>query len=73
MHFAARAQNRTEGEEMSIGVSLTPDEDEKLRLLARDGKSAAEIGAELGREAHSVRKRAKRLSIALAKNPRGFG
>ena len=46
----------------------TPEEDELLRKLARSGESVMNITERLNRSDHSVRTRAVRLNIVLAKS-----
>ena len=45
----------------------TPDEDDLLRELARAGEGASEISRRLNRSPSSIRERASRLKITLAK------
>jgi hypothetical protein len=45
----------------------TPDEDELLREMARAGENTSEISRLLNRSPSSVRERASRLKITLAK------
>jgi DNA-directed RNA polymerase specialized sigma24 family protein len=45
-----------------------PEDDEKLRELAKSGESATEIAKHMDRSVDSVRTRASRLNIALAKS-----
>ena len=48
-------------------VHWTPEEDDVLREMARSGESAARIAEELNRATSSVRNRAARLNIQVAK------
>ena len=48
-------------------VHWTPEEDEVLRDMARSGESVARIAQELNRASSSVRNRAVRLNIPVAK------
>ncbi|MCP1851417.1 MULTISPECIES: SANT/Myb-like DNA-binding domain-containing protein [unclassified Bradyrhizobium] len=50
---------------MGIVRRWSPDEDEKLRELARAGKNALEISNELTRSASAVRRRAEVLSVLI--------
>jgi hypothetical protein len=52
---------------MSTGP-WSPDEDERLRNLARSGFSLTEIALELQRRKSSVHGRATRLKIAMARD-----
>jgi DNA-binding NarL/FixJ family response regulator len=45
----------------------TPDEDDLLRDMAQSGESAREISTRLNRSPSSIRERASRLKITLAK------
>jgi IS30 family transposase len=55
---------------MSNQVRWTPEEDERLRALAKAGKSVNEISNEMGRSRGSIRQRAEVLSINIAKTAR---
>jgi DNA-binding NarL/FixJ family response regulator len=48
----------------------TSEEDDLLREMARSGESVADISARLDRSPGSVRKRASKFKIALAKAPK---
>ena len=50
---------------MGIVRRWSPDEDERLRELARAGKNALEISNELTRSASAVRRRAEVLSVLI--------
>ena len=52
---------------MSSG-SWSPDEDERLRNLARSGFSLTEIALQLQRKKSSVHGRAGKLKVALARD-----
>jgi len=45
----------------------TPSEDEQLRKLAAEGRSALTISEQMRRSLQSIRDRARRLKIVLAK------
>jgi DNA-binding NarL/FixJ family response regulator len=48
----------------------TPEEDELLRKLAKAGQSAGDIANHMDRSVGSIRERASRLNIALARSRR---
>jgi predicted transcriptional regulator len=52
---------------MSAQVRWKPEEDERLRALAKAGKSVNEIANEMGRSRGSVRQRAEVLCVNIAK------
>jgi hypothetical protein len=51
----------------SAGRVWTPYEDERMRVLALSGTSAAEIATQIKRSESAVRKRATQLKIVVAK------
>jgi DNA-binding IclR family transcriptional regulator len=50
------------------GILWSPDEDDRLRNLARSGLSVTEIAHELGRNRTSVYRRAAKLKIVIARD-----
>lgn len=52
---------------MARGPAWSDEADTKLKQLAADGKSAAQISNEMGRSTSSVRKRADLLRLSLKK------
>jgi hypothetical protein len=56
-----------EGEEMTF-VLWSPAEDERLRELALSGESLAEIAVQMQRNKSSVRTRALKLEVAIARD-----
>jgi hypothetical protein len=68
IHAAGRA--RTEGEGQMTGRiprPWTPEEDERLRKLAAENRSSLTISERLKRAPKSIRHRARKLNIVLAK------
>jgi hypothetical protein len=60
---------------MTMAPLWSAEEDEQLRCLARSGISLAEIAQQMQRSKSSVRARATKLTIALARdrNPQQTG
>jgi hypothetical protein len=54
-----------------MSARWTPEEDERLRKLALEGRTAATIAERLKRPIPSVRGRAIALKIVIAKDRRG--
>jgi hypothetical protein len=52
----------------SAGRVWTPYEDERIRVLASSGASAAKIAEQIKRSEPAVRRRAARLKIVVAKS-----
>ncbi len=52
--------------------SWTLDEDERLRKLALAGSSLRELALEMGRSASSIRVRAIKLDVAIARDLNGM-
>jgi len=50
----------------------TLDDDEQLRMLARNGLSLAEPALEMERAASSVRTRAQKLNVGIARDRNGM-
>ena len=50
-----------------IAQPWTPSEDEQLRKLAAEGRSSVTIAERMQRSPNSIRRRAQRLKIVLAK------
>jgi hypothetical protein len=48
-------------------IKWTPEEDERLRKLALEGRSSVKIAEVLKREKVAVRRRAAKLKVAVAK------
>jgi len=65
--YAPPGRAQAEGEEMNSGP-WSPDEDERLRTLARSGFSLTHIAHELERVKSSVQARARGLKIATARD-----
>ena len=61
-----RFQTRAEGKEMK-SLRWSPEEDGRLRKLARSGLSSVEIAHEMGRSKSSVYARAVKLNIVIAR------
>jgi hypothetical protein len=51
----------------SITQPWTPSEDERLRKLAAEGRSSLTISERMKRSQQSIRHRARKLNIVLAK------
>ena len=49
-------------------IPWSPEDDERLRELALSGASLIEIAAQMGRNKASVRHRAQKLNIAIARD-----
>jgi hypothetical protein len=62
-------RDRAEGEEMN-STRWSPEEDERLRKLARSGFSLVEIANEIRRSKSSVSTRAAKLKIVMARDRR---
>jgi hypothetical protein len=60
----------SEGEEVSRAWTL--DEDERLRKLALAGLSLRDLALEMGRSASSIRVRAIKLDVAIARDLNGM-
>ena len=60
-----RFQTRADGKEMK---RWSPEEDERLRKIARSGLSLVEIADELGRSKPAVYARAVKLNIVIARD-----
>ena len=56
-----------EGQEVSRDL-WTPDELERLRELAQAGMSLTELAREMGRSMSSIRTRAEKLNITIARD-----
>jgi hypothetical protein len=66
---AKPSRKGTEGEMNNLGQNpWTPKEDDLLTKLAKSGESAAEIARHIDRNIASIRNRAMRLNIVLAKS-----
>jgi hypothetical protein len=48
-------------------IKWTPEEDERLRKLALEGRSSVKIAEVLKREKVAVRRRAAKLKVAIAR------
>jgi hypothetical protein len=57
-----------ESEEMSPNTPWSDEEDQRLRSLAKSGLSLTEIAHEMQRGVSSVRSRARKYAIAIARD-----